>query len=228
MKDRKRVVQSATEDDVRRYIRRKKYRLSVLLVFGCEMAVLLYVVVKTVITVGWNGQMDGASFAVLLLSSVALLATAFFYLGSMGIPTCKFQLLKRWEEVTGGSATEFPTSPDLVAGLREWAVAELSFLGGWANDCFENQKNYRDAYDDLNKRQIKPGEISQHRLDIAESQRLSLRADECAKNVHKKFLAFWDLVTDKPDKGIGILTGPKWQNPERFRKGLFEKTASAA
>lgn len=148
---------------------------------------------------------------------MALMGLAFAYRGHPERIARKdsdnYKLLNRWVRYSGELLSAFPTSTIGSKYRERWAIDRLTVRAQGLNYFYAQQKSF---YDEEKK-------IDWDNLPPDQGERLKKRRtkdEEAMKNhirwVKSLFLNFWDLVTEKD--GIGILAGPDWQDPERFRQ----------
>jgi hypothetical protein len=172
-----------------------------------------------------NRPNDTAAAIVWLAVSGAGLFTTLTYLydGTFEIDKDNefYPLLEKWERFADAPLHSFPTSEFQVKGQASWARHRLRLLAVNVNGAFREQEKVRREAEE-NARggdQISPL-LAKYTAERHE-EAITL-VDQKAKNAKEIFLGFWDLVTEQ--EGLGILSGPEWQNPETFRKSteLYE------
>lgn len=135
-----------------------------------------------------------------------------------------YPLLERWEKYSRLSIFEFPTSEYQLKVLKAWAEYSLWLMATHTNEAFAQQTEARRKVDEY-CRVADPLDPDKKISQIKILQKDIDSADKLAREHKAQFLGFWDLVTEKD--GLGILTGPEWQDPEVFRKNLEQLPCSA-
>jgi len=131
-----------------------------------------------------------------------------------------YPLLRRWEKFSGHPLEDFPTTEFLVRATACWMAVDLWTLAVFANHMFEIQKEKRRRCEEYLKNKIGYPDMAHARQLERDVALVNARA----KNAQAMFLGLWDLATEK--NGIGALSGPDWDDPERFRQRVACGTPS--
>jgi hypothetical protein len=110
----------------------------------------------------------------------------------------------------------FPASTIGSKFLERWAINELRNRVRELNFRYSREKDFYDEEQKIDWENLDPrkGEgIKEKRIKREAWMKAHIQAYK------RSYLDFWDLITEKD--GIGILSGPEWQDPEVFRQKVL-------
>jgi len=133
----------------------------------------------------------------------------------------QYQLLDQWRRYSGRRLWKFPSSTVGMELLARQVILDLIWRAQQTNPCYIEEEKFHDEEKKIDWKSLSPRKGERlHKKLIKREQRIKIRVN----NTKDWYLGFWDLVTEK---GVGILAGPEWQDPESFRRNVLSAKDTA-
>ena len=136
----------------------------------------------------------------------------------------EYQLLGKWERYSGEPLSLFPTTSSInPILLKILTVRELVLRAEALNRRYWEEESFRYAWRNVNWKNLSYRKyVKLYKKRTRQEKPIKARV----KREKDWFLNYWDLVTE--NEGIGILTGPQWQDPESFRQNVLSAKDTAS